>query len=226
MNKHYDQGDLKDAVDNVQASGGSGTVTDQALQLAINQVFTREGGDRSGVSNAVLLVTNGKSTGRTPLASVGKTLRKSGTAVYVIGVGPATDPKELRDLASGDDKVYSVKNVYELIKMPSRIVKIIFDNTHQSKFFDYPILSYPILSYVILSYVIQCYSILSYLILSYPVLSCHVPSCAIPFRPTPSFPISLYLNLSHHPPFQSRTISEPRCRLGSGCFGSERKNDV
>ena len=171
LNKHYDQGDLKDAVDNVQASGGSGTVTDQALQLAINQVFTREGGDRSGVSNAVLLVTNGKSTGRTPLASVGKTLRKSGTAVYVIGVGPATDPKELRDLASGDDKVYSVKNVYELIKMPSRIVKIIFDNTHQSKFFDYPILSYPILSYPIL----YCP------VMSRPVLSRSVPPHLFPF---------------------------------------------
>ena len=133
LNSYYDEGKLKDAIDDVQASGGSGTATDQAFQIAINQVFTRKGGDRPGIPNAVFLVTDGKSTGRLPLVNVVKPLKKSGTSVYVIGVGPATDPSELRSLTSGDNMVYIVKNVYEMIKLLSPIVKAVFDNTQQSK---------------------------------------------------------------------------------------------
>jgi hypothetical protein len=129
LNKYYDQGDVKDAVDNVRASGGQGTVTDQALQLAVNQVFTRTGGDRPGVPNAIILVTDGKSTGSVPLSRAVKPLRETGTDVYVISVGPATDKQELQSMTTGEDRFYVVKNVYELVRLPTRLVRNILGNT-------------------------------------------------------------------------------------------------
>ena len=129
LNKYYDQGDVKDAVDNVRASGGQGTVTDQALQLAVNQVFTRTGGDRPGVPNAIILVTDGKSTGSVPLSRTVKPLRETGTDVYVISVGPATDKQELQSMTTGEDRFYVVKNVYELVRLPTRLVRNILGNT-------------------------------------------------------------------------------------------------
>ena len=126
LNKYYDQGDVKDAVDNVRASGGQGTVTDQALQLAVSEVFTRKGGDRPGVPNAVILVTDGKSTGYIPLSTAVKPLRKTGTDIYVVSVGAATDKQELENITLGEDRFYQVKNEYELIRLPTRLVRNIF----------------------------------------------------------------------------------------------------
>jgi hypothetical protein len=133
LNKYYDQGDVKDAVDNVRASGGQETVTDQALQLAVDQVFTRRGGDRPGVPNAIILVTDGKSTGSVPLSSVVKPLREGGTDIYVISVGAATDKQELQNMTTGENRFYVVRNVYELVRLPTRLVRNILGNTQKGK---------------------------------------------------------------------------------------------
>lgn len=137
LNKYYEQGDVKDAVDNVQASRGQGTVTDQALQLAVDQVFTRKGGDRPAVPNAVILVTDGKSTGNVPLSSAVQPLKKTGTDIYVVSMGPGTDQLELRNVTTGEDRLYVVKNVYELVRLPSRLVRNILGNVKKGKCIEY-----------------------------------------------------------------------------------------
>ena len=133
LNEYYDQGDVKDAVDNVRASGDQGTVTDKALQLAADEVFTRKGGDRPGVPNAVILVTDGKSTGYVPLSTAARPLRKSGTDIHVVSVGAATDQQELQNLTTGQDRFYQVKNVYELIRLPTHLMRNIFSIAQKGK---------------------------------------------------------------------------------------------
>ena len=133
LNKYYEQGDVKDAVDNVRASGGQGTVTDQALRLAVDRVFTRDGGDRPGVPNAVILVTDGKSTGNISLSSAAEPLKKTGTNIYVVSVGAATDKQELQSLSTGENKFYVVRNVYELLRLPTRLVRNILGFAQESK---------------------------------------------------------------------------------------------
>lgn len=135
LNEHFDQGDVKDAVDNIRASGGQETLTDQALQLAVDQVFIRKSGDRPGVPNAIILVTDGKSTGSVPLSTAVSPLKASGTDIYVVSVGAATDKKELQDIATGEDRFYVVKNVYELVKLPTRLVRIIISNGQKGKLY-------------------------------------------------------------------------------------------
>ena len=129
LNRYYDEGDLKGAIDNVRASGGQGSVTGEALQLAVNQVFTRAGGDRPGVPNAVILVTDGKSTGSVSLSSAITPLKQAGTDMYVVSVGPATDKQELQNLTTGEDRFYVVKNEFELVRLPTRLVRNILGNS-------------------------------------------------------------------------------------------------
>ena len=133
LNRYYDQGELKDAVDNVEASGGEGAVTDQALQLGIDQVFIRNAGDRPAVPNAVILVTDSKSTGDAPLSNKVKRLRETGTDIYVVSVGSATDKQELKNMTAGEDRFYVVKNVYELVRLPTRLVRNIIGNAQRGK---------------------------------------------------------------------------------------------
>jgi uncharacterized protein YegL len=133
LNEYFDKGGLKGAVDNVRASGGSGTVTGEALQLAVNQVFTRTGGDRPGVPNAIILVTDGKSTGSVSLSSAARPLKQAGTDMYVISVGPATDKQELQNLTTGEDRFYVVKNEYGLVRLPARLVRNMLRNSQKGE---------------------------------------------------------------------------------------------
>jgi len=72
-----------------------------ALGVANDVMFTPVNGDRSGVPNYVVLITDGRSDNRTATVAAAERLRASGAVVVVVGVGDSVDLVELSLVASG-----------------------------------------------------------------------------------------------------------------------------
>jgi len=83
------------------SKAGGATNTQDAIRLTTQEVFTQARGDRSGVKNIMVIVTDGKSTVKPentlPQATAAKT---QGIEIYSIGVGPDVNPAEIEGMAS------------------------------------------------------------------------------------------------------------------------------
>lgn len=77
------------------------TNTPDAIQMATQDVFTSTRGDRSGVKNVLIMVTDGKSTVQPQNTIPQATNAKSqGIEIYSIGIGPDVNPAEIEGMAS------------------------------------------------------------------------------------------------------------------------------
>ncbi|KAM7440987.1 hypothetical protein ABFA07_009879 [Porites harrisoni] len=96
------------------------TRIDKALHLANTQVFTQDGGARSGIAKVMVILTDGKQT----VTSDSKTLdvavrplQEKNVTVFAVGVGKAIDITELLLLVGGNgDNLFRAENFDELTK--------------------------------------------------------------------------------------------------------------
>merc|ERR1712168_869890 len=121
LTDHYDQKSFEQAVDAIPLVG-SITRIDLALTAARDQLFAKSNGARDGVSQALVLITDGSQTYNTPGAvnpsAISDKIRDSGVNVVVIGVGSQVNPKELDDLAGGKGKSFRCTTFNDLLKTP------------------------------------------------------------------------------------------------------------
>jgi len=93
---------------------GGETNTQAALNLLYSSVFTAAHGDRQGVPNVSIVVTDGRSNVRSDRTlAEAETARQSGVELFVVGIGKDVSPGELNGIAStpsGD----------HVVMMPSR----------------------------------------------------------------------------------------------------------
>ncbi|XP_064602245.1 collagen alpha-6(VI) chain-like [Liolophura sinensis] len=82
-----------------------GTATHAALRIARETGFTSEHGDRPGIPNIAILITDGRSTHPDRTATEQALLKAAGVRVFAIGIG-WTDENELRLIASDPDEQY------------------------------------------------------------------------------------------------------------------------
>ncbi|XP_064601374.1 collagen alpha-4(VI) chain-like [Liolophura sinensis] len=82
-----------------------GTATHAALRIARETGFTSEHGDRPGIPNIAILITDGRSTHPDQTASEQALLKAAGVRVFAIGIG-WTDENELRLISSDPDERY------------------------------------------------------------------------------------------------------------------------
>ena len=96
-----------------QNKGGS-TNTPQALEFVSNFEFTMINGDRPGIQNVVILISDGYSNVNSiQTGPDADSLKGSGTLIYVIGIGSDIQMSELVRVASSPDSQY-------VIRMPSQ----------------------------------------------------------------------------------------------------------
>ena len=115
MNTFSSQKDILNAL-NLHYMGGD-TNTDLALRKAREEVFTSANGDRVGVRNIIVLVTDGRSSNLTHTWSEAKTLRSQGVTILGVGVCfELWDCEELDFVASGpvSKNVLRVRNINQL----------------------------------------------------------------------------------------------------------------
>jgi len=104
---------LDAAVDSIPYNG-KGTNTGRALQEVVDNAFVRKNGDRPDVENQVVVITDGKS--KDDIKTPGRALKKI-AHVMAIGVGVKVRAKDLFELASDDEYVYTPESYSELGKL-------------------------------------------------------------------------------------------------------------
>ena len=122
LNTYSRRRDVFDAIDNIPYIYGS-TNTADALQVMYTRMFTLRNGDRPGVPNVGILITDGVSninSRRTIPEAVNA--RQAKIHIYAIGIG-LTDTRELDAIASepAAENSLAVQDFDELSGLPKRI---------------------------------------------------------------------------------------------------------
>ncbi|XP_048588749.1 coadhesin isoform X2 [Nematostella vectensis] len=101
-----------------------GTRTDKALQLAAEELYSARGGDRRGVANVLLVITDGRTSRlSSPYQDVLAPLKARDVHVIAIGVGDAVKEPELLQIAmETKNHVFTVNDYIDLHQKLSDIV--------------------------------------------------------------------------------------------------------
>jgi Mg-chelatase subunit ChlD len=134
LNKLFEPTSIKDEVQRIIPSGGKETVTDEALRKSADELFDVKSGGRPGASKVLIVVTDGKSTGKEPLKRAVKPLKEKGVRVYVVNIGEDTDKDELKDIVPTDENIYPVKNPDEVPDVATKLVDDIKKDIKKRRF--------------------------------------------------------------------------------------------
>ena len=108
LNKDNSLSRIKDVLTPLQPSQGSIRVTDDALRVASDKMFDLSAGGRPGASKVLIILTHGKSSGDSSPVDAVKPLKNIGVNVFVINIGPSTDPEDAMKIATSDKHVIPV----------------------------------------------------------------------------------------------------------------------
>ena len=132
LTKSYDRDEIYALIDAIKQSGGTRRVTDEALKMAAERMFSVTAGARVGALRALVILTAGKSTGdQSPLEAV-KPLERSGVRVYVVSVGENVDGDEVRGIVPAGTNVFPA-NPDKPGEVVIKIVKVINKDIKESK---------------------------------------------------------------------------------------------
>lgn len=118
-----DRKEFEEAVDRVPHTKGR-TRLDKALKLASSQLFTTEGGARSGQPKAMIILTDGKQSqdpDTVPLQDAVRPLKKLGVRIYAIAIGDDVDLNELYEVTESKEDVFTVSDFDDLANMANDI---------------------------------------------------------------------------------------------------------
>ena len=122
LNEYQDKLALFTAIDDIPYRYGS-TNTADALNTMRTQMYTEANGDRPGVPNVAIVITDGVSNinSRRTIPEA-EQARAEGIHIYAIGIG-LTDTTELEGIASKpvDENLFSVKEFSELRNLRSKV---------------------------------------------------------------------------------------------------------
>ena len=123
LNELFQPTSVKHQVKRLIPSGGKQTVTDEALRKSADEVFDVTSGGRPGATKVLIIITDGKSTGKEPPKRAVKPVKEKGVRVYVVNIGEDTDKDELEDIVPTDENIYPVQNPDELPGVSSKLVE-------------------------------------------------------------------------------------------------------
>lgn len=139
LNEKFNKTDLLKSVETIQHGRGRTTNTGDAINYALDHMFTPAAGSRNGVTRVVVVITDGRSqkTYATKLAA--RRLHDSKINTFSIGVGRNIDHNELQDIASDPDSEYlfMVDDFNALSTLTIRLAKKACQGRHKftNKFF-------------------------------------------------------------------------------------------
>uniref|UniRef100_A0A4W5P3T0 Collagen alpha-1(XII) chain n=1 Tax=Hucho hucho TaxID=62062 RepID=A0A4W5P3T0_9TELE len=113
LNRHSKRGELLRAINTLPYKGGN-TMTGDALDYLLKNIFTEAAGARKGFPKIAMIITDGKS--QDPVEEYAKRLRNIGVEVFALGIKGA-DEEELKEMASTPHSthVYNIPN-FDMIK--------------------------------------------------------------------------------------------------------------
>nr|XP_015825821.2 collagen alpha-1(XII) chain isoform X3 [Nothobranchius furzeri] len=113
LTRYTRRGDLLQAINSLPYKGGN-TMTGDAIDYLIKNIFTEAAGSRKGFPKVAMIITDGKS--QDAVQEHAERLRNIGVEIFVLGIKGA-DEDELREIASTphNKHVYNVPN-FDLIQ--------------------------------------------------------------------------------------------------------------
>ncbi|XP_076472733.1 matrilin-1-like [Babylonia areolata] len=109
LSQYTDKNSMKSRIMSIVFTGG-GTNTGGALQYMRNTMFSAANGDRSGVPDICVVLTDGRSNSYSLTASEASLSRNAGITIFSIGIGSGIPVTELNEMATDPDAdhVFSV----------------------------------------------------------------------------------------------------------------------
>ncbi|XP_066936885.1 serine-rich adhesin for platelets-like, partial [Clytia hemisphaerica] len=118
-----DQSTFLDYISTINGRGGN-TNTYAALKMSNLEMFNTENGDRTDKVNVLIVLTDGRSSGRSQLISESNALRESGVKVLAVGVGSGVGEEELNIIAGNSLNVFNVYDASHLSDIIEEIIPI------------------------------------------------------------------------------------------------------
>ena len=132
LNRFYDADQLKTAIGQIQASGGTSN-TDKALDTALREGFSLQNGARPGAPKTLILITDGKSAGEKSLQDAVLPLRKSGVVVHVVAIGNEARDPDVTSIAASSEYVQVVDKPDGITSVFPGLVRKINENLDKGK---------------------------------------------------------------------------------------------
>uniref|UniRef100_A0A672SCB3 Collagen type XII alpha 1 chain n=1 Tax=Sinocyclocheilus grahami TaxID=75366 RepID=A0A672SCB3_SINGR len=113
LNQYFKRAELLRAINSLPYKGGN-TMTGEALDYLLKNMFTETAGARKGFPRVVVVITDGKS--QDPVEGYAKRLKNAGVEIFTLGIKEA-DEEELKQMSSTPYRthVYTVPN-FDMIK--------------------------------------------------------------------------------------------------------------
>ncbi|XP_059354175.1 collagen alpha-1(XII) chain-like isoform X2 [Carassius carassius] len=113
LNQYFKRPELLRAINSLPYKGGN-TMTGEALDYLLKNMFTETAGARKGFPRVVVVITDGKS--QDPVEGYAKRLKNAGVEIFTLGINEA-DEEELKKMSSTPYRthVYMVPN-FDMIK--------------------------------------------------------------------------------------------------------------
>ena len=122
LNTHTNKNDLVSAIRKIGYHSG-GTRTDLALKYVAANSFKTASGDRAGVANILIVMTDGKSNQPTLTVQEANKLHQQNIKVFAIGIGSGADRNELGHIATDAKHVFQVQNFDALSTLQAELKK-------------------------------------------------------------------------------------------------------
>ena len=123
LTDHYDQQDVLLAIALTKYSGGQGSNLAEALTLLYTDIFTREHGDRSDVTNVAIVLTDDYSTVNAhEVPDRALMAADAGINLIAVSITDVLADSYLRSLASSDDLVFRAINFNALPGLSSIVL--------------------------------------------------------------------------------------------------------
>jgi collagen type VI alpha len=122
LNSYKNKDDIIDAISRIKYTYGM-TNTADALKLMRTEMFSPANGDRPGIANLAIVITDGVSTVKNDSTiPEANRAREQGIQIYAIGIG-LTATAELNAIAGRPENRYFIDNFDELDEKMERIYK-------------------------------------------------------------------------------------------------------
>ncbi|XP_013922004.1 PREDICTED: collagen alpha-1(XII) chain-like, partial [Thamnophis sirtalis] len=120
LNQYFRKRDLIEAIRRIPYKGGN-TMTGEAIDYLIRNVFTESAGARNGFPKVAIIITDGKSQDEVEIPA--RELRSTGVEVFSLGI-KAADAKELKLMASQPslNHVFNVANFDGIADIQNEII--------------------------------------------------------------------------------------------------------
>ncbi|XP_021364449.1 uncharacterized protein LOC110457477 [Mizuhopecten yessoensis] len=105
LNRYTNKASLLAAIDKVPYKSG-GTNTGTALKEVYSKMFTQPNGDRPGIPNIEIVITDGRSNNHPDTVKEAANTQHKGISVFAVGVGAGVSKSELNDIASDPDSAH------------------------------------------------------------------------------------------------------------------------